>query len=106
MLVGRGGRTADAIQELTRAVLLESSTVRRYVSRWMWRDIAIRRAALVDFGTGLAQRAIADGVSIAVDPMGSIDRKTLHDTVQSVEGAESASEGSGPDRRVVVRPTA
>lgn len=107
VLVGRGGRTADAIQELTRAVLLKSShgtEVRISVDVAGYREI--RRAALVDFGTGLAQRAIADGVSIAVDPMGSIDRKTLHDAVQSVEGAESASEGSGPDRRVVVRPTA
>jgi spoIIIJ-associated protein len=105
VLVGRGGRTADAIQELTRAVLLKSSQgsdVRISVDVDGYREL--RRSALVDFGTGLATRAVAEGVSIAVDPMGSVDRKILHDAVQSVEGAESASEGMGSDRRVVIRP--
>ena len=106
VLVGPGGRTVDGLQEITRAVLLKAARggadVRIGVDVGNYREL--RQNALTEFGVEIAQRSVETGTEFVIDPMGSIDRKILHDAVQSVEGAVSGSEGMGDGRRVVVRP--
>lgn len=106
VLVGRGGRTVDGVQEVTRAVLLKAAKgttdVRIGVDIGGYR--AFRHDALSAFGIEVATRAIESGTTIALDPMNSIDRKIVHTAVQSVSGAASSSEGTGDGRRVVVHP--
>lgn len=106
VLVGRGGRTVDGVQEVTRAVLLKAAKgttdVRIGVDIGGYR--AFRNEALSTFGIEVANRAVESGTTIALDPMNSIDRKIVHTAVQSVSGAASSSEGTGDGRRVVVHP--
>ena len=40
-----------------------------------------------------------------LEPMSSIDRKTVHDTVNEINGVETSSEGEDARRHVVIRPT-
>lgn len=106
VLVGRGGRTVDGVQEVTRAVLLKAAKgttdVRIGVDIGGYRSF--RQDALSTFGVEVATRAVENGTTIALDPMNSIDRKIVHTAVQSVSGAASSSEGTGDGRRVVVHP--
>ena len=53
-----------------------------------------------------AAAALDDGRARALEPMGSADRKVIHDTVSEIDGVEPESEGSDRDRRVVIRPVA
>ena len=102
-LVGQGGSTLDAFQELTR-LAVQSATGER--SRLML-DIAghraERKAALIE----LAKEAIAkvkDGSEReALSPMTAFERKVVHDEVLAA-GLVSESEGAEPRRFVVVLP--
>ena len=47
---------------------------------------------------------MASGEAYAFEPMGSADRKTVHDTAATIDGLESRSEGEDPRRKVVIIP--
>jgi spoIIIJ-associated protein len=47
---------------------------------------------------------VATGVVRVLEPMPPADRKVVHDTVNTIEGVSTASEGEEPRRRVVIQP--
>lgn len=102
-LVGRNGEILDALQELTRLAVQQSTGDR---SRLMldvagWR--AGRRAELSALGKAAAERVLAGGDREALSPMTPFERKIVHDAVAAVgNGVYSESEGVEPNRRVVV----
>ena len=106
LLVGQKGVTLQAIQELVRSMVQ-----RRFVGETHARvriDVAgyraRRKVALERFAREVAESVKASGVAKALDPMGSVDRKVVHDAVNEIEGVSTASEGEDAARRVVIRP--
>ena len=104
LLIGRHGQTLEALQELTRAVIGQRLEVRPRVVV----DVEDYRKRQLDRLTARVREAAArvatTGRSESLEPMNAFLRKIVHDTVAAVDGAESASEGEGPDRRVVILP--
>jgi spoIIIJ-associated protein len=103
-LVGPRGNVLEALQELTRLAVQQETGTR---SRLMldiagWR--ADRREELRELGRETAERVVADGEKIRLQPMTPFERKVVHDAVAAVEGVHSESEGEDPRRRVVVFP--
>ena len=106
LFIGPGMRTLDALQEITRHVVQREAGDREYGRVVV--DVAgvraTRRTALEAFVRATAERAVESGSSIPFEPMSSPDRKVVHDTIASIDGVTSTSEGEEPNRRVVVRP--
>ena len=100
-LVGPGGKTLAALQELTR-LAVQSSTGQR---SWLMLDIDGFRNKRRDELKALAQDIIAKvkdtGEPYECKPMNSFERKVIHDQV-SKAGLVSESEGEGDRRHVVV----
>jgi spoIIIJ-associated protein len=106
LLVGPKGATLGAIEELTRAVVQReagghAARVRVDVAGYR----AKRRVALEAFTRKVVEEVLATGEPRALEPMGSADRKTVHDTVNELDGVETSSEGEDPRRYVVIRPS-
>ncbi|HET6835722.1 MAG TPA: RNA-binding cell elongation regulator Jag/EloR [Acidimicrobiales bacterium] len=106
LLVGQKGVTLQAVQELVRSMVQ-----RRFVGQTHARvrlDVAgyraRRKVALERFAREVAESVKTSGVAKALDPMGSADRKVVHDAVNEMEGVSTASEGEDAARRVVIRP--
>jgi spoIIIJ-associated protein len=105
LLVGPRGATVEALQELTRTVVqrhTEEHTSRIVVDVGGYRER--RAAALRQFAREAAADVLRTGVSEALEPMSPSDRKVVHDTVNDIEGLETASEGVEPRRYVIIRP--
>jgi len=105
LLIGPGGRTLLAIQDLARVAAqrrLGDHDTRLRVDVAGYREK--RREALVRFADGVAQQVKETGVARSLDPMPSADRKILHDVFAGIDGVTSRSEGEDPNRRVVVAP--
>jgi spoIIIJ-associated protein len=107
MLIGPRGATLAAIQELTRTV------AQRRVAEGQPRivvDVAgyrkDRREALERFTRDVAAQVVASGVVRVLEPMPPADRKVVHDTVNTIDGVSTSSEGEEPRRRVVIQPDA
>ena len=106
LLVGHQGVTLQAVQELVRSMVQ-----RRFVGQAHVRvrlDIAgyraRRKVALERFARQVAEGVRSTGVAKALDPMGSADRKIVHDAINDIEGVSTVSEGEDAGRRVVIRP--
>ncbi len=104
LLIGPKGQTLAAVQELTRAAVQRGphrgTRLRVDVGGYQQR----RRVALERFTRGVAGEVRATGVATLLDPMPAADRKVVHDTVNSVEGVQSRSEGEDPRRQVLILP--
>jgi spoIIIJ-associated protein len=101
-LVGERGAVLEALQELTRLAVQQTSGNR---SRLMldiagWREA--RREELTKLGTRTAKDVLASGESVRLRPMTPFERKVVHDAVARVKGVSSESEGEEPRRQVVV----
>jgi spoIIIJ-associated protein len=104
-LVGPRGATLQAIEELVRTVVqrrTEGHGTRINVDVAGYR--AKRREALARFTEELAEQVRASGRDQALEPMSAADRKVVHDTIATLDGVTTESEGEEPRRRVVVRP--
>jgi spoIIIJ-associated protein len=105
ILVGRGGATLGALQELARTVVQSRTagpTERILVDVAGYR--AKRSEALQRFTKQVAEEVLSTGSERALEPMLAPDRKVVHDTVGDIEGVETRSEGEEPRRYVVVSP--
>jgi spoIIIJ-associated protein len=105
MLIGRHGQTIDAIQYLVNAI-----GYRRHADDR--KDVVIdaagyrarRQASLEALAVRSAQRAVQDGESVELDPMTAVERKIVHLRLKEFAGVETSSEGTEPNRFVVVSP--
>jgi spoIIIJ-associated protein len=105
MLIGRHGQTIDAIQYLANAIVFRRHPDERkqvVVDAAGYR--ARRRASLEALAVRSAQRAVQSGEPVELEPMTAVERKVVHVRLQDFAGVETSSEGTEPNRYVVVRP--
>lgn len=107
LLIGREGRTIDAVQCVAAAIArrLQGDGGKRVdVDAASYRER--RRDRLTTAALDAAERARSTGRAMALEPMTASERKLVHLTLQDVEGVETWSEGEEPARYVVVSPLA
>ncbi|HVU77181.1 MAG TPA: RNA-binding cell elongation regulator Jag/EloR [Gaiellaceae bacterium] len=102
LLIGKHGQTIDALQYVANAAVY-----RRGYGKSVTIDAAgyreRRRATLEGIALRAAERALA-GERVALEPMTSVERKVVHERLKEVDGVETTSEGTEPNRYVVVLP--
>jgi spoIIIJ-associated protein len=103
-LVGRDGTVLDALQELTRLAVAQSTGVRSRLMLDVGGYRARRRADLSSLAGDAAQRVASSRQPERLSPMNPFERKVVHDVIAAVSGVRSESEGEEPNRRVVVLP--
>ncbi len=105
LLVGPGGRTLNAVQDLARVAAqrrLGDHETRLRIDVAGYRER--RNAALARFALEVAESVRTSGSARSLEPMSSADRKVIHDVLNDQKGVASRSEGEDPNRRIVVVP--
>jgi spoIIIJ-associated protein len=103
-LIGPDGATLEALQELTRLAVAQSTGVRSRLMLDIGGFRAKRRADLTGLASEAAQRVAASRQPERLAPMNPFERKVVHDVIAAAAGVRSESEGEEPNRRVVVLP--
>jgi spoIIIJ-associated protein len=103
-LIGSDGATLEALQELTRLAVAQSTGVRSRLMLDVGGYRAKRRSDLTALAAEVARRVGQSGQPERLSPMNPFERKVVHDVIASVAGVHSESEGEEPNRRVVVLP--
>jgi spoIIIJ-associated protein len=103
-LIGQDGATLEALQELTRLAVAQSTGVRSRLMLDVGGYRAKRRADLTALGGEAARRVAESRQPERLSAMNPFERKVVHDVIASVAGVRSESEGEEPNRRVVVLP--
>lgn len=104
ILIGRHGKTLDALQ-----FLVSTATARMVGYRY---PIVVdvegykgrQREKLESIALNAADRAASQNRSVRLRPMTPYERRIIHITLADDPRVETASEGEGPSRRVVVLP--
>lgn len=101
-VIGRRGETIDAIQYLAGLAVnrLEGDYLRITIDSGNFREK--REKTLESLARRLARNVVKSGRSVTLEPMNPYERRIIHSTVATVEGATSASTGEEPNRRVVI----
>jgi spoIIIJ-associated protein len=63
-----------------------------------------RRATLESLAVRTAEQVRTTGAPVELDPMTAVERKVVHLKLKELEGVETTSEGTEPNRYVVVLP--
>lgn len=104
VLIGRHGRTLDALQTLVSAVVFRKTGLRHPllvdVSGYRYR----RKSKLDEIARGAAERVRRTGQPVKLRPMSSYERKVIHMALREDARVTTASEGEEPFRQVVVLP--
>jgi spoIIIJ-associated protein len=103
-LIGQDGATLEALQELTRLAVAQSTGVRSRLMLDVGGFRAKRRVDLTSLAGETAQRVAQSRQPERMAPMNPFERKVVHDVIAAVAGVHSESEGEEPSRRVVVLP--
>jgi spoIIIJ-associated protein len=103
LFIGKHGQTIDAVQYLANAITRAAGGDHEVlVDAAGYR--ARRTATLENLARRTAQRASATGRRVAMEPMTPVERKIVHEALKDDPEVETASEGSEPNRFVVVVP--
>jgi spoIIIJ-associated protein len=102
LLIGKHGQTIDALQYLVNAASYRHGhDTSVTVDAAGYRDR--RRGTLEGIAMRAAEQA-ARGERVLLEPMTSVERKVVHERLKDVDGVRTASEGTEPNRYVVVLP--
>ena len=103
LLIGRHGQTIDSLQYLANALARRRGSERRIVV-----DAAgyrsRRASALHAMSHRSAEQAVATGRRVELEPMTAVERKVVHEFLKDDPEVETTSEGSEPNRFVVIIP--
>ncbi|HUK95398.1 MAG TPA: RNA-binding cell elongation regulator Jag/EloR [Gaiellaceae bacterium] len=105
LVIGKHGQTIDAIQYLVNAIVWRGHGEDRkavVVDAAGYR--ARRDATLEGLAVRNAERAISSGQAVELDPMTAVERKTVHVRLKDYPGVTTRSEGTEPNRFVVIEP--
>jgi spoIIIJ-associated protein len=105
LLIGRHGQTIDAVQYLLNAISHRAYGDGRkevIVDAAGYRER--RRATLESLAIRTAEQVRARGERVELDPMTAVERKVVHLKLKEFDGVQTASEGTEPNRYVVVLP--
>ena len=104
-LVGEKGIIIRSLHELTRTAVQRKTGAGTRL-RLDVADYALKRKeALTIYAERLTKQILEDKQEVMLEPMNSVDRKTLHDAVAEIDGIRSYSEGREPYRSVVFAPS-
>ncbi|MDX6560275.1 MAG: spoIIIJ-associated protein, partial [Gaiellales bacterium] len=106
LLIGRHGQTIDAVQYLLNAISHRAYGDERkevVVDAAGYRER--RRATLEALAERTAEQVRSSGARVELEPMTAVERKVVQLKLKELGGVETASEGTEPNRYVVVLPS-
>jgi spoIIIJ-associated protein len=105
LLIGRHGQTIDAVQYLLNAISHRAHGDARkevIVDAAGYRER--RRATLESLAVRTAEQVRLRGAPVVLEPMTAVERKVVHLKLKEFDGVQTSSEGTEPNRYVVVLP--
>ena len=105
-LIGRHGRTIEALQTVTSAIVTKRMGVRFPIVVDVEGYRHRRKQKVIEIAMKAVERAERSGRPVSLRPMSPQERRMVHIAIREVQGVTSSSDGSGDNRHVVIIPNA
>lgn len=104
LLIGRRGKTLNALQYLTQLVINKETD--QYYSVVVDAEGYRKRReeTLIDLAQKMADKAIRVKRKVSLEPMPAYERKIIHTALQDVPNVSTYSNGNEPHRHIVIKP--
>lgn len=104
ILIGKRGRTLNALQYLAQLALNKNGGVYRsvVVDAEGYRDR--RKETLIELANRMADKAVNKDRKVILDSMPAYERKIIHSVLQERGDVSTYSEGVEPHRHIVIKP--
>ena len=103
ILIGKGGRTLEAMQLLIKNSILNQTGFKINVILDV-EDYKEKNNRHLEFNVKkIAKEVRRTGVDAKLDPMNSYERRIVHNAVGTIKGVTSHSEGEEPNRYVIIK---
>lgn len=104
LLIGKHGRTLDALQYLVRRIVRKNNKAKVHVSFDVegYRDR--RKASLTQLAMRLGERVKRSGKPATISPMNAYDRRIVHIALKNDTSVRTQSKGGGLFRELVILP--
>ena len=104
LLIGRRGKTLNALQYLTQLVL--NKQTKQFFSVTVdaegYRER--RKETLIDLAQKMASKASRVQRKVTLEPMPAYERKIIHTALQDETNVSTYSNGNEPERHIVIKP--
>lgn len=104
ILIGKRGKTLNALQYLTQLVLNKNGRQYHSVTVDAEGYRQRRNETLVDLAHKMADKAKRLNRKVALEPMPAYERKIIHSTLQESSDVSTYSDGVEPHRYIVIKP--
>lgn len=104
MLIGKRGKTLNALQYLTQLVLNKDSASYLTVVVDAEGYRARRKETLEDLSFKMRDKALRLDTKVALEPMSAYERKIIHSALQEHDDVTTYSDGKEPHRHIVIAP--
>ncbi len=103
-LIGKRGRTLDSLQYLMNIILNRGNDerIKLVLDAQGYREKRYRN--LMSLAFRMYKKALSSRKQVELEPMSTLDRRTVHMALKDKNGIETFSKGSEPMRRVVISP--
>ncbi|HEX5563452.1 MAG TPA: RNA-binding cell elongation regulator Jag/EloR [Sporosarcina sp.] len=103
-LIGKRGQTLNALQQLAQLVANKTSEQFKVVRLDVGDYRERREQSLEQFAERMADQAVRNGRKVQLEPMPSYERKVIHNALSNRLDIETYSEGTDPNRYLVIEP--
>ena len=104
LLIGKKGKTLDAIQYILSKMVSKQLGKRAYVVVDSENYRGRRKKSLAEMALRLGEKAKKVGKPITISPMNAHDRRVVHLALQSDKQLKTRSKGEGLLKRIVILP--
>lgn len=104
-LIGRHGRTIEALQTVTSAIVTKKMAIRYPITVDVEGYRHRRKQKVIEIANKAADRALRSGRPVSLRPMSPQERRIVHIAIRELVNVTSTSEGVGDSRHVVVIPS-
>ncbi|MDW0114349.1 RNA-binding cell elongation regulator Jag/EloR [Sporosarcina saromensis] len=103
-LIGKRGQTLNALQQLAQLITNKFSEQFKVVRLDVGDYRERREQSLEQFAERMADQAVRNGRKVKLEPMPSYERKIIHNALSNRLDIETYSEGTDPNRYLVIEP--
>ncbi len=104
VLIGKRGKTLNALQYLTQLVLNKQGNTYYSVTVDAEGYRKRREETLVDLAHKMRDKALRLQNKVALEPMPAYERKVIHSALQQYDDIHTYSDGTEPHRHIVIQP--
>lgn len=102
VLIGRHGRTLESLQTLVSLLVSRKLGFRYPVSVDVEGYKSRRHDKVISMAKSAASRAVSQGRTVNLPPMSAYERRLVHIALREDDRIDTHSEGTDPERRVVI----